>query len=258
MRLKSSILAMLFCFFIGEAVAAEVEDTPEANAMESPLPVKVYNSNGGSVRKKGEKKKVRDGELPRQSTTGAGSSLVTALETSYADDHKSNSSSNSNNKNNNKVSPAKDKESHTTNGNGKMNPSLAYSEAIIATASPLLGCKYVYGSKGPKTFDCSGFTSYVYREATGMTIAANSAGQSKGGYAVSNNDLRPGDLVFFTGQDATASTSKTVGHVGIIIESEGPSDFWFMHASSSRGVTVDHITKSDYFRTRYLWARRMF
>lgn len=257
MKLKSSILAILFCFFIGEAVAAEVEDTPEANAMESSLPVKVYNSNGGSVRKKGEKKKTRDGELPRQTTSGAGSSLVTAFDSSYADDNKSNNNS-SNSSSNNKPSPEKETASHTTNSNGKMNPSLAYSEAIIATASPLLGCKYVYGSKGPKTFDCSGFTSYVYREATGMTIAVNSAGQSKGGYAVSNNDLRPGDLVFFTGQNATASTSSTVGHVGIVIESEGPSDFWFMHASSSRGVTVDHITQSEYFRIRYLWARRMF
>lgn len=128
-------------------------------------------------------------------------------------------------------------------------------EAIVDAASSVLGCPYVYGAKGPRQFDCSGFTSYVYKQALGMILAANAAGQSQNGLKVEKTHIRPGDLVFFTGSN---SGSRTVGHVGVVLEADGTGDFWFIHASSSQGVVVEHLGKSAYFKVRYLGARRMY
>ena len=42
-------------------------------------------------------------------------------------------------------------------------PNIALADRLKDFASKFLGRRYVWGSTGPKTFDCSGFTSYVFR-----------------------------------------------------------------------------------------------
>lgn len=69
-----------------------------------------------------------------------------------------------------------------------------------------LGKTYVYGAKGPNTFDCSGLTSYVYRNALGIEIGGSTYEQINSGVEVSQSQLKPGDLVF-----------PHEGHVGIYI-----------------------------------------
>lgn len=68
--------------------------------------------------------------------------------------------------------------------------------AIINEAYKHLGAKYVWGATGPNTFDCSGFTSYVYRKAAGIEIGRTTYDQIGSGRAVSRSQLQPGDLVF--------------------------------------------------------------
>lgn len=68
--------------------------------------------------------------------------------------------------------------------------------AILAEAYKHLGQPYVYGASGPSTFDCSGFTSYVYSAVTGIYIGRTTYEQVNAGVAVSPSDLQPGDLVF--------------------------------------------------------------
>lgn len=59
-----------------------------------------------------------------------------------------------------------------------------------------LGKSYVYGANGPSTFDCSGLTSYVYRNALGIEIGRTTYEQINSGVEVSQSELKPGDLVF--------------------------------------------------------------
>ena len=78
--------------------------------------------------------------------------------------------------------------------------------AVITEANKHLGKDYVYGAKGPNNFDCSGFTSYVYRLATGIEIGGSTYSQINAGREVSYSELQPGDLVF-----------PHSGHVGIYV-----------------------------------------
>jgi cell wall-associated NlpC family hydrolase len=76
---------------------------------------------------------------------------------------------------------------------------------IVGIAKSLFGVPYVYGGRTPNGFDCSGFTSYVYRQA-GITIPRTASAQKAAATPVSSP--RPGDLVFF---------GYPVYHVGIYV-----------------------------------------
>ncbi|MGL4874705.1 MAG: NlpC/P60 family protein [Clostridium sp.] len=79
-------------------------------------------------------------------------------------------------------------------------------QAVLNEAYRHLGKKYVWGATGPDTFDCSGFTSYVYKKVTGRYIGRTTYNQVNVGSAVSRSQLQPGDLVF-----------TSAGHVGIYV-----------------------------------------
>ena len=66
-------------------------------------------------------------------------------------------------------------------------------QEVVDYAKQYLGCKYVYGGSGPSTFDCSGFTMYVYKHF-GISLSHSARAQSKNGTYVAKEDLRPGDL----------------------------------------------------------------
>ncbi len=121
---------------------------------------------------------------------------------------------------------------------------------LLSEAHRYIGRPYVHGAKGPKAFDCSGFTSYVYRQF-GYTISPSSRAQYTEGTNVERNDLRKGDLVFFTSR----RSGKNVGHVGIVVSADNESgDFKFIHASV-KGVKVSDF--EGYYLGRYVGARRI-
>lgn len=68
--------------------------------------------------------------------------------------------------------------------------------AIVDYAYKFLGRSYVWGAVGPDVFDCSGLTSYVYRNAANLEISRTTYTQINVGTPVSQRDLQPGDLVF--------------------------------------------------------------
>jgi len=121
---------------------------------------------------------------------------------------------------------------------------------LLSEAHRYIGRPYVHGAKGPKAFDCSGFTSYVYRQF-GYTLSPSSRTQYTEGTNVERNDLRKGDLVFFTSR----RSGKNVGHVGIVVSADNESgDFKFIHASV-KGVKVSDF--EGYYLGRYVGARRI-
>lgn len=74
--------------------------------------------------------------------------------------------------------------------------------AVVAYAKQFIGVQYTYGGLSPSTgFDCSGFTSYVYKHF-GVNLPRTSGGQSSVGTAVSKSDLALGDLVIYSGHVA--------------------------------------------------------
>lgn len=84
-------------------------------------------------------------------------------------------------------------------------------QAIVREAFKHLGKPYVWGAKGPNTFDCSGLTYYVYIKATGHYIGGWTGEQQYAGTQIPVSQAQPGDLVFW------GPSSSVTHHVGIYI-----------------------------------------
>ena len=86
--------------------------------------------------------------------------------------------------------------------------------ALMEEAQKHLGKPYVFGAKGPNSFDCSGFVCWSLSKSGIKDIATNAQGLFNASTPVSRENARPGDLIFF---HSTYSTANTVTHVGIYI-----------------------------------------
>lgn len=117
---------------------------------------------------------------------------------------------------------------------------------IVSYAKQFLGAPYVWGGNGPSSFDCSGFTRYVYSHF-GVTLNRTATAQLSNGTPVSKGQLQPGDLVFFR-----HNTSKPVSHVGIYI-----GGGQFIHASTNgHQVRIDSLNSGHYSRV-YVYGRHI-
>ncbi|HDI0347199.1 TPA: SH3 domain-containing protein [Listeria innocua] len=114
-------------------------------------------------------------------------------------------------------------------------------EELYAEAKKHLGKPYKWGTRGPNTFDCSGYTQYVYKAVTGVTIPNTSTTQYAAADKVKNGDQKPGDLVYFTGQN----------HVGIYIGNGQ------MINAQDNGVTIDNLS-ATYWKQRFVGYARPF
>lgn len=127
-------------------------------------------------------------------------------------------------------------------------------DGLLDTAFKYIGVRYRSGMSGPNGFDCSGFTSFVYRQH-GLQLTHSSRAQYNEGEHI--NDialLQKGDLVFFGGARGGRSS---IGHVGIVTEVDPASrSFKFIHASTSSGIKVDS-SKEAYYSSRYVGACRV-
>ena len=124
---------------------------------------------------------------------------------------------------------------------------------IMDEAMSHIGARYRSGSKGPNAFDCSGFTSYVFRNSGGVEIGSSSRDQYAKNMPVNRSEMQRGDLVFFT----SPGSGRNVGHVGIVIDVDPLTQtFSFIHASSSKGVTITNSSDGFYTR-RFIGVRRV-
>ena len=126
-------------------------------------------------------------------------------------------------------------------------------DQIIAYARTFTGTPYKLGASGPRQFDCSSFTRYVYKHF-GYELTAYSAVQFREGRPVESYfQLQKGDIVFF-GKKAGV---RNIGHVGIVVSvDKEKGSFTFIHASVSSGV-VEQTSSHPYFMMRYMGARRI-
>lgn len=124
---------------------------------------------------------------------------------------------------------------------------------LVGYARKYLGTRYVGGGKGPSGFDCSGFTSYIFRNF-GYVLNPGSRLQGTQGEEVSINDVEVGDLMFFSGRRG----GRTVGHVGMVVDVDrATGNVKFIHASSSQGVVIQNYPDGGYYSKRFLHARRV-
>lgn len=114
-------------------------------------------------------------------------------------------------------------------------------QSVLNYAAQFLGVPYVYGGSTPSGFDCSGFTSYVFKNTVG-SIPRVAQAQYDATTRVSRDDLLPGDLVFF------GSSTSSISHVGIYVGSNQ-----FIHAPST-GDVVKYSSLTGSYATRYQGA----
>lgn len=110
----------------------------------------------------------------------------------------------------------------------------ASAESVVNTAKQYLGTPYVWGGKTPSGFDCSGFTSYVYQEATGKNIGSYTVAQEGAGTQEAVSQASAGDLLFWGSKGSTY-------HVGIYL---GNNQYI---AAPQPGESVKISTISGYF-----------
>lgn len=117
-------------------------------------------------------------------------------------------------------------------------------QSVLNYAAQFLGVPYVYGGSTPSGFDCSGLTSYVFKNTVG-SIPRVAQAQYDATTRVSRDDLLPGDLVFF------GSSTSSISHVGIYVGSNQ-----FIHAPST-GDVVKYSSLTGSYATRYQGAGRV-
>lgn len=115
--------------------------------------------------------------------------------------------------------------------------------AAVKAARGAIGASYAMGATGPGAFDCSGLTTYAFRRA-GIALPRTSQAQFGVGKAVERDEIRPGDLVFFStagpgASDVGIATSRTT----------------VISATSSGGV-MEHSSTDAYWGGSYVGARR--
>lgn len=136
-----------------------------------------------------------------------------AVSQSLSESNNNSGSSNSSSKPDNNNSSSSSSSSSSSGSNSSSKPSTGGSTKpnvpnrgdgsgsamdVVNYARQFKGTPYVWGGTTPSGFDCSGFTSYVYRNAAGISIPRTSGSQAGvGTYIGSKSDLQPGDLVFF-------------------------------------------------------------
>ena len=116
--------------------------------------------------------------------------------------------------------------------------------AVLEYAAQFLGTPYVYGGSTPSGFDCSAFTSYVFKNTVG-SIPRVAQSQFDATTRVSREELLPGDLVFF------GSSASSISHVGIYV-----GDGKFIH-SPHTGDVVKYDSLSGYYSNRFQGGGRV-
>lgn len=114
-------------------------------------------------------------------------------------------------------------------------------QQLVEYAQKYIGTPYVWAGETPSGFDCSGFTSYVYK-SMGKELPRRAVDQYNACKKIKERSVQKGDLVFF-------DNGSGVSHVGMVISEKG-EPVVMIHASSSQGIIRTAIDSSDYWKSR--------
>lgn len=123
-----------------------------------------------------------------------------------------------------------------------------FADEIIETARKYLGIPHCMGGTTRKCMDCSGFVLTVYG-TYGIDLPHNAQEQSKFGTKIERKDeLRKGDLVFFSG---SYQTKNSITHSGIYAGNNT-----FIHTSSGKGVTITSLN-DPWWKNKFAFGTRI-
>jgi cell wall-associated NlpC family hydrolase len=126
-------------------------------------------------------------------------------------------------------------------------PMLSPAQEVVMNALGLIGVPYANGGNSSgQGLDCSGFVKLVFQQSTGMVLPRRSEEMSKIGQDVSNEDLQPGDLVFYN------TLHRANSHVGIYIGNRQ-----FVHSPSAGGKVKIADMGIAYWKKRFDGAKRL-
>lgn len=128
----------------------------------------------------------------------------------------------------------------------------AITDSVISICKQSLGLPYKYGGNSPVTgFDCSHFVAYGFGKF-GVALPFSSLAMSQEGTEVTLDQIQKGDLMFFKGRSIS---NPRVGHVALVID-VAPGSIKIIH-STHRGVVIDEYYTMEYYKARFLQARRI-
>ena len=116
------------------------------------------------------------------------------------------------------------------------NVELVTNTSLIGFIDEWWGTKYRFGGTTKKGIDCSSFTGLLMGSVFGFTLPRTARQQYAACSKLKKDDMLEGDLVFF-------NTRGGVSHVGIYL-----GDGFFVHSSSSAGVTINSLNENYYSR----------
>lgn len=199
---------------------------------------------------------------PTRNAMFSSSAIPAKVESSGSSNSNSNSSSsvnggssaNTSNSNTNAANKNNSSSSKEQSQGGSVSYDKSTADKLVDYAKQFLGKPYVYGANGPNSFDCTGFTCYVYKNFGIKNLPRSAYSQGYTNYGIKINsisELKKGDLVFFN----TVDDNDLSDHAGIYI-----SDGNFIHCSSSTKngvqVTISNLN-SGYYNRVFSWARRV-
>jgi len=146
-----------------------------------------------------------------------------------------------------RVTDPSKKTEQNINGN-KADPNLAHT--VVAHAMDYYGVRYKYGGMTKKGMDCSGLVYMAFHKEN-IEIPRISRDMAKKGVAISLNDVKKGDLLFFQ----TDKNKNTINHVGLVINTS-PRRIEFIHSTTGKGVITSTL-KEPYWHRSFIEARRI-
>ena len=123
-------------------------------------------------------------------------------------------------------------------------------DQILNEASTYIGTPYRFGGMTRSGIDCSAFVLSVYGSVTGINLPRISSAQAQEGERVEREQLEKGDLLFFQ------TRGSRISHVGIVQEITPEGEIKFIHASTSKGVTISSLNEK-YWGLRFRFAKRI-
>lgn len=119
---------------------------------------------------------------------------------------------------------------------------------IIGYAQNFIGSRYKYAGRNPQTgFDCSGFTCFVMKNFE-IAISPCSVEQARQGKTITVKETKPGDLIFFR-----RKKGGRISHVAMVVDND--EDGLKIIHSTSRGVVIDDLFRSKYWKPKVAHAR---